>query len=202
MIPTKQSQKFDKSEPASNSRRRSSEHHEKRGRGRKSSPSKESKTSYNSKSGTASFDALDKRSSASSSTSITTDNSSKSNRKLKKSSLKEKVFEESNSEFSDSSSASAGSPAPHQSNGISLSTIGTFSHAGVAGSMAAEMRLLQDLHSKIASMEDPRKLLEVVEIVESCGRDSYSMDSGVTFDFDLCKLSKAAIKKLQQAILL
>jgi len=79
---------------------------------------------------------------------------------------------------------------------------GGFSHAGVAGSITAEMKLLKELHAKITSLDDPDKLQEIVDIVEACGKDAWTVENGITFDFDLCKLNAKAIGKLKQAILL
>lgn len=76
-----------------------------------------------------------------------------------------------------------------------------FSHAGVAGSITAEMKLLKELHAKISSLDDPDKLQEIVDIVESCGKDAWTVENGMTFDFDLCKLNAKTIGKLKHAIL-
>jgi hypothetical protein len=62
------------------------------------------------------------------------------------------------------------------------------------------MKLLKELQAKINSLEDPALLQTVVDIVEGCGKDQWSIETGRTFDFDLCKLSSTAIKKLQKAI--
>lgn len=77
------------------------------------------------------------------------------------------------------------------------------SHAGVAGSITAEMKLLKDLHTRISALinEDPNKLQQIVDIVESSGKDYFTMETGITFDFDLCKLNSSTIRKLQQAVL-
>lgn len=65
------------------------------------------------------------------------------------------------------------------------------------------MKLLKDLHARISELihDDPMKLQQIVDIVESSGKDYFSMETGLTFDFDLCKLSSSTIKKLKQAVL-
>lgn len=69
--------------------------------------------------------------------------------------------------------------------------------------ISAEMRLLKDLHTRISTLihDDPNKLQQIVDIVESSGKDFFTMESGVTFDFDLCKLNSSTIRKLKQAVL-
>jgi len=117
-----------------------------------------------------------------------------------------KVFEDSLSSDSASESVSSDSPlssSPAENGGYigngGCSTP-TFNHASIAGSITAEMKLLKELHAKIHTLEDPMMLQNIVDIVEGCGKDQWSIDSGKTFDFDLCKLSSSAIQKLQKAI--
>ncbi len=64
------------------------------------------------------------------------------------------------------------------------------------------MRLLKDLHARISSLihDDPNKLQQIVDIVESSGKDYFSMETGLTFDFDLCKLNSSTIRKLSQVL--
>jgi len=64
------------------------------------------------------------------------------------------------------------------------------------------MGILVELQSRITAIVDPEKLQEVVEIVLDSGSDLWTTGSGISFDFDLCKLSPLTIRRIQEAIMI